>query len=109
MDTLCVKALRALEATGLKQLVVAGGVGANLELRERLRRDVAARGGQAFFPRPEYCTDNAAMIAVAGLLRLRAGERDEAALNVRARWPLAELQPPHTGPHSPLPASMGAS
>ena len=109
VDTLCVKTLRALEATGLAQLVVAGGVGANLELRDRLRREVAARGGQAFFPRPEYCTDNAAMIAVAGLLRLRAGERDDAALNVRARWPLAELRPPRAGLRAPLPASMGAS
>jgi N6-L-threonylcarbamoyladenine synthase len=89
-----VKTLRALEATGLTQLVVAGGVGANLELRARLGRELAARGGRAFFPRPEFCTDNAAMIAVAGLLRLRAGERDDTALSVRARWPLTELRPP---------------
>jgi N6-L-threonylcarbamoyladenine synthase len=102
VDTLCVKTLRALEATGLKELVVAGGVGANLELRARLARALAGRGGRAYFPRPEFCTDNAAMIAVAGLLRLQAGERDGPALGVRARWPLAELR-------SPGRASMGAT
>src|SRR5258705_441583 len=109
VDTLCAKTLRALEATGLKQLVVAGGVGANLELRERLSRELAARGAQAFFPRPEFCTDNAAMIAVAGLLRLRAGERDAAALSVRARWPLTELRPPPAVGRAPLAAPMEAT
>ncbi|HVN99785.1 MAG TPA: tRNA (adenosine(37)-N6)-threonylcarbamoyltransferase complex transferase subunit TsaD [Steroidobacteraceae bacterium] len=94
VDTLCAKALRALEATGHRQLVVAGGVGANRELRARLGAALAARGGQVFFPRPEFCTDNAAMIAMAGLLRMQAGERGGAEPNVRARWPLAELRPP---------------
>ena len=97
VDTLCVKTLRAIEATGLSQLVVAGGVGANRELRSRLTVALAAQGGQAFFPRLEFCTDNAAMIAVAGLLRLKAGERSGAGLGVRARWPLAELRPPLAG------------
>jgi len=94
VETLCVKTLRALDATGHRQLVVAGGVGANRELRARLGSSLAARGGQAFFPRPEFCTDNAAMIAVAGLMRLQAGERGDPQLGVRARWPLAELCPP---------------
>jgi tRNA N6-adenosine threonylcarbamoyltransferase len=94
VDTLCVKALRAVDATGHRQLVVAGGVGANRDLRARLGRELQARGGEAFFPRPEFCTDNAAMIAVAGLMRLRAGERGAAGIEVRARWPLAELRPP---------------
>ena len=94
VDILCARTLRALEATGHRQLVVAGGVGANRELRARLRREVESRGGQVFFPRPEFCTDNAAMIAVAGLLRLSAGERDGAGAEVRARWPLADLRPP---------------
>ena len=94
VDTLCVKTLRAIEATGLSQLVVAGGVGANRELRNRLGAALAAQGGHAFFPRPEFCTDNAAMIAVAGLMRLKAGEHGGASLGVRARWPLAELRPP---------------
>ena len=94
VDTLCVKTLRALEATGHRRLVVAGGVGANRELRARLTAALAARGGHAFFPRPEFCTDNAAMIAMAGLLRLQAGERGSTELGVRARWPLTELRPP---------------
>jgi len=94
VDTLCVKALRAVDATGHRQLVVAGGVGANRDLRARLGRELQARGGEAFFPRPEFCTDNEAMIAVAGLMRLRAGERGATGIEVRARWPLAELRPP---------------
>jgi N6-L-threonylcarbamoyladenine synthase len=94
IDTLCTKAMRAIAATGHRHLVVAGGVGANRELRARLARDLAAYGGRAFFPRPEFCTDNAAMIAVAGLMRLRAGERGESGVEVRARWPLGELRPP---------------
>ncbi len=98
VDTLCAKTLRALDATGHRHLVVAGGVGANRELRARLSRELAARGGQAFFPRPEFCTDNAAMIAVAGLLRLKAGERGVTGIEVRARWPLAELRPPVAQP-----------
>jgi N6-L-threonylcarbamoyladenine synthase len=94
VDTLCIKSLRAVDATGHRQLVVAGGVGANRELRERLSRELASRGGRAFFPRPEFCTDNAAMIAVAGLMRMQAGERGAGGIEVRARWPLAELRPP---------------
>ena len=94
IDVLCTKALRALAETGHRSLVVAGGVGANLELRARLRAAVTAQGSQVFFPRSEFCTDNAAMIAMAGLLRLRAGERGTLELGVRARWPLEELRPP---------------
>ena len=94
VDVLCTKALRALAATGHRSLVVAGGVGANLELRARLRAAVTAQGSQVFFPRSEFCTDNAAMIAMAGLLRLRAGERGTLELGVRARWPLEQLRPP---------------
>jgi N6-L-threonylcarbamoyladenine synthase len=92
--TLCAKALRALEYTGHRALVVAGGVGANRELRSRLARDTAAIGAQVYFPRFEFCTDNAAMIAVAGLYRLRALEHTGGGIEVRARWPLTELRPP---------------
>jgi N6-L-threonylcarbamoyladenine synthase len=92
--TLSTKALRALEYTGHRALVVAGGVGANRELRSRLARDAAAIGAQVYFPRFEFCTDNAAMIAVAGLHRLRAHEQTLGGIEVRARWPLAELRPP---------------
>jgi len=96
--TLCAKAVRALEFTGHDALVVAGGVGANRELRARLTRMLAGRGARAYFPRQEFCTDNAAMIAVAGLSRLRAGEHSDARIEVRARWPLESLQAPNRGP-----------
>jgi N6-L-threonylcarbamoyladenine synthase len=92
--TLCAKALRAMEFTGHGALVVAGGVAANRELRGRLTREAAALGVQCYFPRLEFCTDNAAMIAVTGLHRLRAHERTGAGIEVRARWPLEELRPP---------------
>jgi len=92
--TLCAKALRALEYTGHQALVVAGGVGANRELRARLAREASALGKQVYFPRLEFCTDNAAMIAVAGLQRLLAHEETRGGIEVRARWPLSELRPP---------------
>jgi N6-L-threonylcarbamoyladenine synthase len=91
IDTLTAKALRALAATGHDALVVSGGVSANRRLREHLAAAVAARGGRAYFPRIAFCTDNAAMIAVAGLARLAAGEQDTLAIQARARWPLATL------------------
>ncbi|HEX4052581.1 MAG TPA: tRNA (adenosine(37)-N6)-threonylcarbamoyltransferase complex transferase subunit TsaD [Steroidobacteraceae bacterium] len=94
VETLCVKAIRALQFTGHKALVVAGGVGANRALRERVSAEAARQGARVFFPRPAFCTDNAAMIAVAGLQRLQAGESSGLALEVRARWPLAELTAP---------------
>ena len=94
VETLCVKAMRALQFTGHAALVVAGGVGANRALRERVNAEAARRGARVYFPRPAFCTDNAAMIAVAGLYRLQAGESSALALEVRARWPLADLAAP---------------
>ncbi len=92
VDTLAGKTFRALDATGIRHLVVAGGVGANRALRAALQAGVAKRGGEIYFPRPEFCTDNAAMIAVAGLARLKAGSAaSDLAIESRAQWPLTAL------------------
>lgn len=93
VDTLAIKCRRALRETGMRRLVVAGGVGANQALRGRLDVLAAAEGVDVFVPRPEYCTDNGAMIAYAGCLRLMSGEREAAGFNVRARWPLDAVRP----------------
>jgi len=92
-STLAAKALRALEYTGLTTLVVSGGVGANRTLRERLSAAAQAHGARVYYPRIEFCTDNAAMIAVAGLARLKAGQHDRLAIQAHARWPLGALPP----------------
>jgi N6-L-threonylcarbamoyladenine synthase len=96
-DTVAVKCRRAIQATGLKRLVVAGGVSANGEIRQRLATLMAKLGGRMYAPRPEFCTDNGAMIALVGALRLAAGERDGVGFHCRARWPLDELRPPRGG------------
>jgi N6-L-threonylcarbamoyladenine synthase len=93
VDTLVAKSLRALEQTGLDDLVVSGGVSANRTLRARLAEVVSKRGGRVYYPRIEFCTDNAAMIAVAGLARLTAGQHDGLAIKARAQWPLESLPP----------------
>lgn len=94
VETLVIKCQRALEHTGFQSLVVAGGVGANLQLREQLRKATTAAGARLFFPRKEFCTDNAAMVAYTGWARLAEGRRDSDAVMVRARWSLAELRAP---------------
>ncbi|MCX7564547.1 tRNA (adenosine(37)-N6)-threonylcarbamoyltransferase complex transferase subunit TsaD [Xanthomonadaceae bacterium XH05] len=92
-ETLAIKCERALRQTGHRTLIVAGGVGANRRLREHLA-DMARRCRvQVCFPRPEFCTDNGAMIAFAGALRLAAGQGEPASVAVRPRWDMAELVP----------------
>jgi len=87
VDVLVAKSIDALDATGHSTLVVAGGVGANRELRARLVDAIERRGERVFFPEPKYCTDNGAMIAMAGALRVDAASND-LAFSVRPRWPL---------------------
>jgi N6-L-threonylcarbamoyladenine synthase len=91
VDTLAIKCRRALEATGCDTLVVAGGVGANQRLRAKLAEAAARHGGRVCFPRPALCTDNGAMIAFAGALRLQAGQHDDAQVRVAPRWDMASL------------------
>jgi N6-L-threonylcarbamoyladenine synthase len=91
VDTLMIKCRRALQQTGIKNLVVAGGVGANRRLRRVLQEMTNREGGQVFYPRIEFCTDNAAMIAYVGCLRLLAGQTEPLVINVRARWAMHEL------------------
>ncbi|UYG09671.1 tRNA (adenosine(37)-N6)-threonylcarbamoyltransferase complex transferase subunit TsaD [Halomonas sp. M4R1S46] len=98
VDTLAIKCRRALEATGLKRLVVAGGVSANRRLRERLEREAGKRGAEVHYPRGRFCTDNGAMIAYVGAQRLLAGEHDEPGrMQAVPRWPMETLQPPAGG------------
>jgi len=85
VDTLLIKSRRALEETGADRLVVAGGVSANKKLRTQLSDTLEA---EVFFPRHEFCTDNAAMIAYTGAQRLAAGERSGLSIDVKARWPI---------------------
>ncbi|MBT3347072.1 MAG: tRNA (adenosine(37)-N6)-threonylcarbamoyltransferase complex transferase subunit TsaD [Thiotrichales bacterium] len=90
-DTLSLKCRRALRETGLRRLVVAGGVSANSRIRSTLTEMVAKEQGELFFPRLEFCTDNGAMIAFAGALRLAAGEESPLSIQPKARWSLADL------------------
>jgi tRNA N6-adenosine threonylcarbamoyltransferase len=94
VDVLVTKSIAALDATTRTRLVVAGGVGANRELRARLIADVARRGGQAYFPDLAFCTDNGAMIAHAGALRLVFGIPLDYRFDVQPRWPLDALAAP---------------
>ncbi len=91
VDTLVIKCRRALEQTGSQRLVIAGGVGANRTLRKRLAEAAAHDGFKVYFPRLEFCTDNGAMIALAGALRLQAGLHDDASIRVQPRWDLESL------------------
>lgn len=93
VEVLVKKSLKALKQTGLKQLVVAGGVGANRQLRSTLDDEAKRKRFQVYYPELEFCTDNGAMIALAGCLRLQAGTPSKPAgeFSVLPRWPLMEM------------------
>ncbi|HKS11730.1 MAG TPA: tRNA (adenosine(37)-N6)-threonylcarbamoyltransferase complex transferase subunit TsaD [Pseudomonas sp.] len=91
VDTLTIKCKRALKQTGLKRLVIAGGVSANKALRVSLEDMLGSLGGNVYYARPQFCTDNGAMIAYAGCQRLLAGQRQDLAISVQARWPMEQL------------------
>jgi N6-L-threonylcarbamoyladenine synthase len=91
VDTLLIKCRRAMQQTRSSHLVIAGGVGANLQLREALSRAGRKYGWGVSYPRIEFCTDNGAMIAFAGYHRLRAGQQELEIIHARPRWPLSEL------------------
>lgn len=92
VDTLVIKCRRALKQEGLSQLVIAGGVSANRQLRFALAEEMRKLRGRVFYPRPAFCTDNGAMIAYAGYCRLSAGVADDLKVTVRPRWPMTELE-----------------
>jgi N6-L-threonylcarbamoyladenine synthase len=91
VETLAIKCRRALQQCELKRLVIAGGVSANTALREKLGQITKKLGGEVFYPRPEFCTDNGAMIAYAGLQRLKAGTDADLTFKASPRWPLDTL------------------
>ena len=92
VDTMVIKCRRAVAQTSLKTLVIAGGVGANSRLRERLGALMTAEGGRVCYPRLEFCTDNGAMIAYAGYRRLQAGQHESLSIKAMPRWSLEDLQ-----------------
>jgi N6-L-threonylcarbamoyladenine synthase len=91
VDTIRIKCERALDQTGLTTLVIAGGVSANVELRARLDALTKQRACHVFYPPLHLCTDNGAMIAYAGYLRLKAGASEDLSIEVKPRWPLTDL------------------
>jgi N6-L-threonylcarbamoyladenine synthase len=92
-DTLVIKCRRALDQTGLKRIVIAGGVSANKQLRIELAKLATKRGGEVFYPRTEFCTDNGAMIAFAGMQRLKNGDVSDLSVKAVPRWPIDQLEP----------------
>ncbi len=92
VDTLKIKCRRALDQQQCERLVIAGGVGANKRLRAELAEMIRQQGGELYYPRIEFCTDNGAMIAQAGCFRLMAGESQPLEIDARARWSMQELK-----------------
>jgi N6-L-threonylcarbamoyladenine synthase len=97
VDTLVIKCRRALKQENLTRLVMAGGVSANVRLRAALEEKLGRERCEVFYPAPKLCTDNGAMIAYAGALRLAAGEFDGPDAEVRPRWPMTVLNAPMAG------------
>jgi len=93
VDVLVEKIMKARERTGAPSMVMAGGVACNQALRERLRERASGEGIGLYYPRPQYCTDNGAMIAVAGYHRMIHGERADLSIDVRSRFPIGDLAP----------------
>ena len=93
IDVLLRKTLAAVERTGAGSVVIAGGVACNKALRERFRETLSERSESFFYPRPAFCTDNGAMIALAGYHRIMGGERADMSVDVRSRYPIEELSP----------------
>ncbi|QFU03869.1 tRNA N6-adenosine threonylcarbamoyltransferase [Pseudoalteromonas sp. THAF3] len=91
IDTLAIKCKRALKQTGINRLVIAGGVSANTYLREQLAKVMQGMQGEVYYPRPAFCTDNGAMIAYAGMQRLKAGQTGDVSTQVMPRWPIDSL------------------
>lgn len=91
VDTIIIKCKRALQQTGYKRLVMAGGVSANKQLRAGLAEMMKNLKGEVFYPRPQFCTDNGAMIAYTGFLRLKHGEHTDLSLSVKPRWAMTDL------------------
>ena len=92
IDTLIIKCKRALKQTGIKRLVIAGGVSANVQLRAQLERVMQGMKGRVYYPRTEFCTDNGAMIAYAGMQRLKAGQFASLDMKTKPRWPIDSLE-----------------
>lgn len=91
VDTIIIKCKRALQQTGYKRLVMAGGVSANKQLRADLSEMMKNLKGEVFYPRPQFCTDNGAMIAYTGFLRLKHGEHTDLSVSVKPRWAMTDL------------------
>ncbi|RJG40081.1 tRNA (adenosine(37)-N6)-threonylcarbamoyltransferase complex transferase subunit TsaD [Motilimonas pumila] len=93
IDTLAIKCKRALKQTGLKSVVIAGGVSANKQLRLQLEAMMTKLQGRVYYPRTEFCTDNGAMIAYAGMQRLKAKQFEPLSVQAKPRWPIDTLAP----------------
>lgn len=91
VETLVIKCRRALKQESLSRLVIAGGVSANKQLRASLESALAKMKAEVFYARPEFCTDNGAMIAYAGCQRLQSGQQDDLSIKARPRWPMDQL------------------